>query len=164
MLAELLQLRLAVTFANRPKTTPALHAMKEISVTCALIEQAGKVLVTQRSPTMPLPLLWEFPGGKVHDGETEEACLIREIQEELNLEIEPLQHLTPVVHYDGAKTIILIPFVCRIISGEIKLAEHTQSRWAYPANLMQFAWCPADLPIVEEYMRLRNLSESGFTG
>ena len=129
--------------------------MTEIAVTCALIEQAGKVLITQRSQTMPLPLLWEFPGGKLHDGETEEACLVREILEELNLVVLPLQRLTPATYTSGSKTIVLIPFLCRIIGGELHLTEHAQSQWVLPEELLKFDWCPADLPIVEEYMRLR---------
>jgi 8-oxo-dGTP diphosphatase len=59
-----------------------------IRVTCAIIEFAGKVLVVQRSKKMNLPLKWEFPGGKIEEGELEEECIVREIKEELNLDIE----------------------------------------------------------------------------
>ncbi len=60
-----------------------------LNVTCAIILFQNKILVTQRSESMKLPLKWEFPGGKLEPGESEEACIIREIKEELNLNIFP---------------------------------------------------------------------------
>ena len=128
--------------------------MPAILVTCALIVQNGSVLITQRSETMPLPLLWEFPGGKVDAAETEKQCVAREIKEELNLEIKPLQRLTPVQHFNGSKTILLIPFICSLLSGKLTLAEHKDYRWAKPEELRGFTWCPADVPVVEEYLKM----------
>ncbi|PKV75555.1 (deoxy)nucleoside triphosphate pyrophosphohydrolase [Pontibacter ramchanderi] len=123
-------------------------------VTCALIEQYGRVLITQRSEAMPLALLWEFPGGKVEEGETEEACLVREIQEELNLNITPTKRLTPVVQTYGDKTIELIPFLCQYNGGTISLAEHRSYQWVFPQDLPHFDWCPADIPIMQEFIAL----------
>ena len=131
--------------------------MSAILVTCAIIEQNRHVLITQRSETMPLPLLWEFPGGKVNVGETEEACLKREIKEELNLTIELQQRLTPVQHFNGSKTILLIPYICRLVAGKLTLAEHKDYRWAKPEELRGFTWCPADVPVVEEYLQIYEL-------
>ncbi len=127
-----------------------------IRVTCALIEKKEKVLITQRSAAMSQPLLWEFPGGKVEAGETEEACLIREIQEELNLIIIPLKALKPSVCTYSTKTIELIPFICSLEGGDIKLLEHAASKWATVAELKDLEWCPADIPIVEEYILLKS--------
>jgi 8-oxo-dGTP diphosphatase len=124
------------------------------NVTCALIEQYGRVLITQRSETMPQAMLWEFPGGKVEDGETEEACLIREIKEELNLSITPLQHLTPVVQTYGDKTIELIPYLCQYNNGTIKLIEHRSYHWVVPQDLANYNFCPADIPIMREFVAL----------
>ncbi|TNF39155.1 MAG: NUDIX domain-containing protein, partial [Cytophagales bacterium] len=69
--------------------------MKIIPVTCALIFSEGKVLATRRSQTMDLPGKWEFPGGKVEEDESTEECLKREIQEELSIEIEIFEKLSP---------------------------------------------------------------------
>ncbi|WP_251795780.1 MULTISPECIES: NUDIX domain-containing protein [unclassified Arenibacter] len=69
--------------------------MNKIIVTCAIIESENQVLVVQRSENMKLPLKWEFPGGKIEKGESEQDCLIREIREELNIEIELMKRLTP---------------------------------------------------------------------
>ena len=124
-------------------------------VTCALIEQYGRVLITQRSETMPQALLWEFPGGKVEEGETEEACLVREIQEELNLCVTPMQRLTPVVQTSGNRTIELIPYLCQYNQGAIKLAEHRAYHWIVPQDMANYDWCPADIPIMQEYATLK---------
>jgi len=129
-----------------------------IRVTCALIEQYDRVLVTQRSRNMPDPLLWEFPGGKIEEGETEEECLVREIREELSLHIQPLQRMTPVLHpTGGAPKLELIPYRCRFIGGTIQLLEHRSYHWAHPHDLSKYDWCPPDIPVVAEYLRLMSL-------
>ena len=127
-----------------------------ITVICAILEQFGRVLVTQRSRHMPLPLLWEFPGGKLESGETEEACIIREIREEINLAIRPVRRLTPVRHQDGEKEIILIPYTCEYLSGLVQLTEHVSYHWAELSDLPKYAWCPADVPVMEEYIKYRS--------
>ena len=126
-----------------------------IKVTCAIIEHQHRVLVTQRSEKMAEPLLWEFPGGKMEPDETEEQCLAREIKEELNLEVQPLRRLTPVVHSTQTKTIELIPYICSCKGGTIRLLEHLTYEWASYDRLRTYSWCQPDVPIVEEYLQLR---------
>ncbi|MHA6247885.1 (deoxy)nucleoside triphosphate pyrophosphohydrolase [Pontibacter sp. CAU 1760] len=126
-----------------------------ISVTCALIENNGLVLVTQRGPYMDQPLRWEFPGGKVEPGETEQACLVREIKEELSITITPLTRLTPVLYpLDAACTLALIPYRCGYDGGTIQLLEHQQYCWAQPHDLPGYTWCAPDIPVVAEYLQL----------
>lgn len=127
-----------------------------IRVTCALIEKEGKVLITQRSAAMSQPLMWEFPGGKIESGETEEACLAREIKEELGLSISCLHRLTPSVCTYPNITVELLPFICRLTSGEISLLEHVAYEWVGIHELLQYNWCPADIPIVEEYINYKS--------
>ncbi len=124
--------------------------MTTISVTCALIIHEGKVLLAQRSDIMDLPGKWEFPGGKVEEGESPERCLIREIREELGMEIQVLASLTPVDFSYPKKKIRLIPFVVQWISGEIELIEHAQYGWYDQNQLFSLDMAPADLPIVHE--------------
>ncbi|GAA0880047.1 8-oxo-dGTP diphosphatase MutT [Algoriphagus jejuensis] len=122
--------------------------MKIIPVTCALIIHQGKVLAAQRSETMDLPGKWEFPGGKVEAGENPETCLIREIREELGIEIEVVEQL-PVSDYSyPTKTIRLIPFSVFWKSGEIHLLEHSRFAWLDKNNLISMDWAAADLPTV----------------
>ena len=122
-------------------------------VSCALIVgKTGKILVTQRGPAMRLPLKWEFPGGKVEIGETAADCVIREIGEELNLKVNITGTFTSYVHGEGDQAIRLIPFLCEITEGEIKLAEHAAFQWLFPKELLALDWAEADLPIVNDYL------------
>lgn len=124
-----------------------------IDVACAIIiREDGKVLVTQRSQTMTLPLKMEFPGGKVEPGELPQTCLIREIQEELALDIEIISEMPPNQHsYPGAR-INLIPFVCHILAGTIILSEHAAYAWLEAAELNDLDWAEADIPVFQHYL------------
>lgn len=124
--------------------------MKIIPVTCAIIFHQGKVLAAQRSASMDLPGKWEFPGGKVEEGEAPEACLVREIQEELAMDIEINGALSPSEFKYPSKKILLIPFVAVWKSGEIQLAEHSKVIWLDKNDLNSVDWAEADLPIVHE--------------
>jgi 8-oxo-dGTP diphosphatase len=129
--------------------------MTEVTVVCAIIEHEDKVLAAQRSLRMPLPFLWEFPGGKVKEGETEEHSLLREIREELNISVTIHERLTTSSHFDGQKQIHLIPFICSIDEGNPKAIEHEAFLWCDQEKCAELNWCPADIPIVGEYWQLR---------
>lgn len=127
--------------------------MKIIPVTCALIFSEGKVLATRRSQTMDLPGKWELPGGKVEEGESPEECLKREIQEELSIEIEIFEKLSPADFTYPGKTIRLIPMAAYWTGGQLHLAEHDQMIWLEKKDLISLDWAPADLPIVHELIK-----------
>jgi 8-oxo-dGTP diphosphatase len=124
------------------------------NVTCAIIEKEDLVLVVQRSSTMSLPLKWEFPGGKIEKNETEEECVIREIKEELNLEIEISKRLSSSIFNYPNFSIELIPFIARQIGGQIMLNEHTDYKYLVKEELLDLDWAEADIPIVKEYLNL----------
>lgn len=126
-----------------------------IKVSCAIIVNVQKqVLVTQRSAHMPLPLKWEFPGGKIEENETAEACLIREIKEELNIEIQITDSLPPNDYQYPDKLIRLIPFICLQKDGELVLKEHADYKWLDAKDLLDLDWAEADVGVVVEYLRL----------
>lgn len=126
--------------------------MNTIDVTCAIINLKNKTLVVQRSEHMKLPLKWEFPGGKVEVGESEEACIKREIKEELNIEIELISRLTPSIFDYPNLSVQLIPFLAEYIEGEIILSEHKQYQLLTKDKLHDLDWAEADVPILNEYL------------
>ena len=100
-----------------------------INVTCAIILNGDKILVTQRSELMKLPLKWEFPGGKIEGNETAKDCIHRELKEELNITIDILEKLEAKTYDYEEFSINLIPFVSNYIPGEIILTEHKDFKW-----------------------------------
>ena len=128
-----------------------------IEVSCAIIESAGRVLVAQRGAGMAHPLKWEFPGGKWEAGESAEGALIREITEELGLNITIVEALEPSFHtYDQQKAIRLWPFRCNLLGGQLQLLEHAQANWFEWHELAGLDWAAADIPIVKQYIRQRH--------
>jgi 8-oxo-dGTP diphosphatase len=125
-----------------------------VRVACALITFKEKVLVVQRSENMTLPLKWEFPGGKIENDESEEECIIREIKEELNIDIEVTIKLnSSEFHYPNI-SIELIPFVAKQIGGKIRLSEHLGFKYLPKEELLNLDWAEADIAIVKEYLNL----------
>jgi 8-oxo-dGTP diphosphatase len=125
-----------------------------IDVTCAIIIQSNKILVTQRSEKMKLPLKWEFPGGKLEENESGIDCIKREIKEELNIEIEVLKKLSNTIHDYGNFKINLIPYLSNYVSGKIILSEHKDYKLLDKSELLNIDWAEADLPILKEFLKL----------
>jgi len=123
-----------------------------IEVSCAIIISHKKVLAVQRSEVMDMPNCWEFPGGKILPNETPSNCIMREVEEELSIWVQPIQQLTPVVHQYPQKSIKLIPFICEVISGTLKLTEHRAFKWCNPNELKALNWSAADVPILDELL------------
>lgn len=121
-----------------------------IDVVCAVIENTeGRFLACRRPPGKLLGGLWEFPGGKVENGETPEAALIREIREELAIDVAVHDALPPVVwHYDYA-SIRLLPYRCTITRGRPHPHEHDRLCWCAPADFSTLDWAPADQPVLD---------------
>lgn len=115
----------------------------------ALVDGDGRVLLARRPEGKAMAGLWEFPGGKVHDGETPEAALVRELREELGIDIResclaPIafaSHTYPDFH-------LLMPlFVARVWKGEPKPHEGQELRWVRPARMADLPMPPADIPL-----------------
>src|SRR5712692_7081103 len=91
-----------------------------IRVVAAMIEKDGKYLITQRRPTAVLPLLWEFPGGKVEEGESDEAALRREIRERLEADVQVGELISYVRHPYDHYTVDLLLYQCRLLSEKLQ--------------------------------------------
>jgi 8-oxo-dGTP diphosphatase len=124
-----------------------------IIVTCAIIRnEDDEVLIVQRGELTDHPLKWEFPGGKVNPGEKETECIIREVEEELSMEIVITGQL-PDVDYDyGHKQIRLIPFICDTLDELPVLSEHLAYMWLKPAKLKTVDFSEADIFVAKSYL------------
>ena len=116
----------------------------------ALVDADGRVLLARRPPGKPMAGLWEFPGGKVADGETPEQALIRELREELGIDTEQscLAPLAFASHGYGDFHLLMPLYVCRVWSGMVTPKEGQELRWVRPARLRDFPMPPADAPLI----------------
>ncbi len=121
---------------------------------CALVDPDGRVLLCQRPQGKTLAGLWEFPGGKLEPGETPEACLIRELKEELDVEVAAAC-LAPFVfasHSYESFHLLMPLYLCRRWEGAPRALEHSEIRWLRPSRLAELPMPPADEPLVA-YLR-----------
>lgn len=121
---------------------------KEIHVVGAVVVEGGLVLCARRGDRGSLPGLWEFPGGKIEDGESPEAALEREIAEELGCRITVGTEITTTTHVYEFATVTLTTYYCRLTSGVPIPSEHSAIRWLTPTELSSVEWAPADVPAV----------------
>ncbi|MHA1189483.1 MAG: (deoxy)nucleoside triphosphate pyrophosphohydrolase [Alphaproteobacteria bacterium] len=121
-----------------------------IVVACALVDIDGRVLITRRPPGKPMAGLWEFPGGKLDPGETPEAAIIREMDEELGVNITEscLAPLTFASHDYPKFHLLMALFVCRRWTGTPVPREDQHLKWVRPNRLRDFPMPPADEPLI----------------
>lgn len=125
-----------------------------LEVVCGIIERDGLFLAAQRGEHGHNAGLWELPGGKIEPGEQPAAALIRELREELGVEIVVGEHLQRVVHHYPWAPIALTALRCRIQSGEPSALEHQALRWIAPAQISLLSWAPADIPLLNLYQAI----------
>jgi 8-oxo-dGTP diphosphatase len=121
---------------------------RNIRVVAALIRQGGRVLLTQRKPGRHLGLSWEFPGGKVEAGETDEQALCRELQEELGVDVVVGSRCFETRHTYGAREMHLLVYRCRLTSGEPRALDVNAVEWVDEQKIQERSFLPADLPLV----------------
>lgn len=122
---------------------------KIINVVAAAIEKGGKFFCAQRPEGKSLGGFWEFPGGKLENGESPEQALIREIKEELNSDIEILAYINEASYDYDFGTVNMKTYHAKLISGNLELLEHQNSTWLLPTQLPTLNWAPVDRPAVE---------------
>lgn len=125
--------------------------MKTIKVVAGVVRNGSKFLCVQRGPHK-FPYIsekWEFPGGKLEEGESSEAALIRELKEELELDVFNLRYLITVDHTYPDFRIIMETFLCDCTSVDLVLNEHKTGLWLSPDQMTNVDWAAADVPIVK---------------
>lgn len=125
---------------------------KEINVVGAVVNIGGKILSAQRSGSMSLPGMWEFPGGKIEPGETPRAALVREMHEELLCTVDIGDQVASTRYEYDFGFVTLTTFFATLVDGEPQLTEHSEIRWIDAANLDSVEWAPADIPAVKTIM------------
>lgn len=129
-------------------------AQRLIRVTCAVIIHKGRVFAARRRPGSSHALKWEFPGGKVEAGESDKECLLREVEEELQITVHIIRKLRAVRHHYADFSILLMPFVCHTASEAYTLLEHHEAGWFSPGDLHTIDWADADVKVMKHLMTL----------
>ena len=123
---------------------------KQIEVSAALVFHNGKLLITQRLASEHLGGLWEFPGGKRQPRETFEECLVREIREELGIEISVGELFEEITHAYTEKTVHLKFFICKLLRGEPQLLGCAAFKWIGKSELADYEFPAADVQLLEK--------------
>ena len=122
-------------------------------VVAAILIHNNKVLIAQRANDDPLAGYWEFPGGKIENGETPAESLIREMREEFCINIEVGEFFESSIYPYDKGTIRLLAYICRWNEGEIRSTVHHDYAWVGINELDQYTFAPADIPLVEKMRR-----------
>ncbi|MGH3803877.1 MAG: (deoxy)nucleoside triphosphate pyrophosphohydrolase [Pseudonocardiaceae bacterium] len=124
-----------------------------VVVAAAIVDDAGRVLSAQRARPPRVAGLWEFPGGKVEPGETEEAAVVRECREELGVIVELGSRLGEDISIVDGRAVLKV-WLARIVSGTPRAVDHRALRWLAPNELDCVEWLPVDAPLITE-LRIR---------
>ena len=133
--------------------------MSRIVVAAAVIEREGKILLTRRMKGAHLAGMWEFPGGKQEPGESIEACIARELQEELAIAVSVGQELITVDHAYSHKKLRFVVHCCDWVSGEPQPLASQQVRWVHPTGLAAFPFPAANARIIAALLQRFGHSE-----
>jgi len=120
-----------------------------VEVVAAIVRSNGKILITRRLNHVHLAGLWEFPGGKVEPGESWEVALLREIREELGMEIAVGPEIFTIEHDYPTRSVRLHFFNCTVIRGDPQPLDVSDLRWVTPAELADFEFPPADAELIK---------------
>jgi len=127
-----------------------------IEVTAAILEEGNKIMIARRAHGKHLAGYWEFPGGKIEPKETPESCLFRELKEEFEIEASIENYIGESTFKYPDKTIKLLAYTCKIITGKMKLNDHDKVVWIDLEEIVKYKLAPADLPLISLYDKARN--------
>jgi 8-oxo-dGTP diphosphatase len=128
-----------------------------IRVVVAVIEHHGRYLITQRNESAVLPLLWEFPGGRVEEGETDQQALVRELNERVGAQIEVIERMGEHVHEYQGYDVHLAMFACSLAAGpEPRPIAVRSVRWVRSSELGELEFPPADQQTMDKLLGICN--------
>ena len=128
--------------------------MKHVEVVCAIIKKDDKYFCCQRGPGRALAYKWEFPGGKIEFNETKEEALVREIKEELYSDIKVIRFIGisnhDYVELEKPFSITMYAYLCELVSGDLELTEHVESKWVTFEEMKCMDFAAADIPLIKK--------------
>lgn len=132
-----------------------MQKKKEVEVAAAIIQHDDKILCVQRGENKLeyISKKYEFPGGKVEEGETRSQTVVREIKEELNMDINAVEEFLTVRHEYPDFILTMYSFMCTCEDSTVELSEHIDFKWLAKNELSQLDWAAADVPIVEKLIQ-----------
>lgn len=148
--------------SNTPLQQSKTPILQIIDVSAGLIFRSGKLLITQRHADAHLGGLWEFPGGKREVGETFEQCLVRELREELGVEVQVDELLDELTHSYPERTVLLKFFACRLQKGEPQAIGCSALKWVGKQELADYSFPAADAKLLEKIRASADLWKSGY--
>lgn len=122
--------------------------MKRIDVVAAVLKKEGRIFIAQRPHDRQLGGMWEFPGGKVEEGESHEAALRREMMEEFEAEISVGSYIASTMHTIEGRIVCLHFYYAELITENFKVLEHADSAWVFLGDMKNYELAPADLDIL----------------
>lgn len=129
-----------------------------IKVVAAIIEKEDKILIAKKKEGKPLAGYWEFPGGKIEEGEPSEESLIRELMEEMNIKVKVNNFIGESIYdYGNGKVISLLGYTSEIIEGTLKLTDHDEVKWVTLDQIKSYKLAPADIPLVDKIKEINRL-------
>ncbi len=123
--------------------------MKPIKVVCGVIWKGDRIFIARKKPEKALGGYWEFPGGKVEIGENSKDALVRELKEELGMDVIVGDLMGQNIHFYSEITIDLIAYKCEFITSKFQLVDHDKYEFVLPSELVEFNIAPADLFILK---------------
>ena len=141
--------------ARKTNTAHRPRASAPVVVAAAVVIRDGRVLLTRRSEGQHLAGMWEFPGGKLEEGESPEQALVRECQEECGIEVEVAGILEVTHHRYPEKEVLLLFYRCELRAGEVRHLQVADHAWVAPENLDEYPLPPADEGVVARIRALQ---------
>lgn len=123
-----------------------------IKVVAGILQKADKILIARKAPGKSLEGYFEFPGGKIEEGETAEESLIRELMEEMSIKVKVSKYVGESIYNYGNIVISLKGYTAEILEGEITLTDHDMYKWVSLSEISYYKLAPADIPLVEKLL------------